>query len=324
MPYCRPGKGSSQGADRSIAGCDGPCAKRYARVFPAPWRDLRSMSTSRAWLLTVLAMFAFAGNSLLCRAALQDTTIDAATFTSLRLAAGALTLWAIAQNRLGGYAALGSWASALSLFVYAAGFSFAYRGLSAGVGALLLFGAVQATMIGYGLFRGERLHAGQWLGLLLAVGGLVGLLLPGLSRPPLIASALMLSAGVAWGIYTLRGRGAGDPTQVTAGNFVRAVPLGLALLIGVWLFAERPPVWDLAGVVLALTSGALTSGIGYAIWYAALPALRAATAATVQLSVPVITSLGGVLLLGEGLSLRLLLASVAILGGIALVIRVKR
>ena len=153
---------------------------------------------------------------------------------------------------------------------------------------------------------------------------LVGLLLPGLSRPPLIASALMLSAGVAWGIYTLRGRGAGDPTQVTAGNFVRAVPLGLALLIGVWLFAERPPVWDLAGVVLALTSGALTSGIGYAIWYAALPALRAATAATVQLSVPVITSLGGVLLLGEGLSLRLLLASVAILGGIALVIRVKR
>ena len=137
MPYCRPGKGSSQGADRSIAGCDGPCAKRYARVFPAPWRDLRYRSTSHAWLLTVLAMFAFAGNSLLCRAALQDTTIDAATFTSLRLAAGALTLWAIAQNRLGGYAALGSWASALSLFVYAAGFSFAYRGLSAGVGALL-------------------------------------------------------------------------------------------------------------------------------------------------------------------------------------------
>jgi len=277
------------------------------------------MPLPRTVLLTGLAMLAFAGNSLLCRAALQGTAIDAASFTTIRIAAGALTLWLIVQLRGGERSGRGSWLSALALFAYAAGFSFAYQGLPAAVGALLLFGAVQATMIGYGLAHGERLRWGQWLGLILALSGLVVLLLPGLAAPPPFASALMLSAGAAWGIYTLRGRGAGDPTLVTAGNFLRAVPMALAASL---VFAASTDGWmtDTAGVGYAIASGAIASGVGYAIWYAAVPSLRATTAATVQLSVPVITAIGGVALLGEALSLRLVLASLAILGGIALVI----
>lgn len=282
------------------------------------------VSAIRTALLTTLAMLAFAGNSLLCRAALQGTAIDAGSFTGLRIIAGALTLWLIVRVRDGGLGGAGNWLSALALFAYAAGFSFAYRGLSAAVGALLLFGAVQASMIGYGLYRGERLRAGQWLGLLVALGGLVGLLLPGLARPPLLASALMLISGIAWGVYTLRGRGAGDPTAVTAGNFVRAVPMAMGLWLVLRVGGATEGSWDRAGIAYALASGALASGIGYAIWYAALPRLRATIAATVQLSVPVITAIGGVLLLGEALSLRLVLASAAILGGIALVIFARR
>jgi drug/metabolite transporter (DMT)-like permease len=271
-------------------------------------------------LLTALTMVAFAGNSLLCRIALKDTGIDAASFTSIRLASGALVLWLIASrlraDRHGG----GSWRSAAALFAYAAAFSFAYVELTAATGALILFGAVQATMIGRGLAAGERLAPLQTFGLLLAVGGLVGLLLPGLSAPPLGGSLLMLAAGVAWGIYSLRGRGAGDPTRVTAGNFVRAVPMALLLSL---LMAGHAAV-DAAGVAYAVASGALASGIGYAIWYSVLPSLKATSAATVQLSVPAIAALGGVAFLAEALSLRLVLASVAILGGIALVILDRR
>ncbi len=280
-------------------------------------------TAGRAILLTVLAMLAFAGNSLLCRAALQHTAIDAGSFTGLRIASGALALWLIVGLRSGAWTA-GSWISALALFAYAAGFSFAYRGLSAAAGALLLFGAVQATMIGYGLARGERLSLGQWLGLGLAIAGLIGLLLPGLARPPLLAAALMLAAGVAWGVYSLRGKGGGDPTRATAGNFLRAVPMAIALCALAPLLSSTELTWDASGVAYAVASGALTSGIGYAIWYAALPALRAVTAASVQLSVPVLTAIGGVVLLDEALSLRLMLASVAILGGIAAVIYAGR
>jgi drug/metabolite transporter (DMT)-like permease len=210
----------------------------------------------------------------------------------------------------------GNWPSALALFTYAAAFSFAYLDLSAGTGALLLFGAVQATMILWGLHKGERLDAIQIVGLIVAVTGLVILVFPGLSTPPLIGSILMLGAGVAWGIYSLRGKGEQNPASVTAGNFVRAVPFSLV----VWIIFLPWGRIDLAGFIYSIISGAIASGLGYVIWYSALPGLKAASAATVQLSVPVLAATGGILLLGEPITLRYLLASVAVLGGIALVV----
>lgn len=274
------------------------------------------MSRARVLALTLLAMLAFAGNSLLCRAAFTATHIDAASFTAIRIVAGAVVLWLVVRARDGRSDPAGTWPSALALFAYAAAFSFAYLSLTAATGALLLFGAVQATMIGFGLFSGERLRAWQIIGLALALLGLVGLVLPGLSAPPLLGSALMLGAGIAWGIYSLRGKGGGDALRVTAGNFLRAVVFAVLLSAATLPWASL----DAPGVGYAIASGALTSGIGYAIWYSALPRLKVATAASVQLSVPVIAALGGILLLGETATLRLLLASIAILGGIGLVI----
>lgn len=282
------------------------------------------MFYARTVALTTLAMLAFAGNSLLCRAALRHTAIDAASFTSIRLISGALALWLVTRMRPRTKAGHGSWISALALCGYAAGFSFAYLSLPAATGALLLFGAVQATMIGRGLWLGERLRGPQWLGFSLALAGLIGLLLPGLSAPPLLGSLLMLGAGVAWGVYSLRGKRAGDPTKVTAGNFMRAVPLAAGLSAITYASAPRITSLDSNGVGYAVLSGALASGIGYAIWYSVLPRLKATSAATVQLSVPVIAALGGVIFLGESLTWRLVLASCAILGGIALVILEKR
>jgi drug/metabolite transporter (DMT)-like permease len=270
--------------------------------------------------LTTLAMLAFAGNSLLCRQALKHTAIDPASFTSIRLIAGAIMLWLIVKTKKGVRPAGGNWISALCLFSYAAGFSFAYVSLSAGTGALLLFGAVQTTMIGYGIWKGERVARIQVIGLVLAFGGLAGLVLPGISAPPLLGSLLMLFAGVAWGAYSLRGKGAGDATMITAGNFLRAVPI--TLVLSLFMFAHATV--DTAGILYAVASGALASGIGYAIWYTALPALKNTAAATVQLSVPVIAALGGIVLLGEPMTLRLVLASLAVLGGIALVILKKQ
>ena len=270
----------------------------------------------RTALLTLLAMIAFAGNSLLCRLALKSTGIDAASFTSIRIAAGAIALWAIVRMRGGAREAAGSWPSAFWLFAYAAGFSFAYVTLSAATGALLLFGAVQATMIGYGLWKGERLRGVQVAGLGVAFAGLAGLLLPGLSAPPALGAALMLFAGFSWGVYSLRGRAAGDPTRVTAGNFLRAVPFALLVSLAM---SSRASV-DGPGVLYAMASGALASGVGYAIWYTALRALKATSAATVQLSVPVIAALGGIAFLGEPITPRLIACSAAILGGVALVI----
>jgi drug/metabolite transporter (DMT)-like permease len=276
------------------------------------------VSVARLAALTSLAMVAFAGNSLLCRVALTHTGIDAASFTIVRLASGAALLWLLARRRAG--SGTGNWGSAFALFVYAAGFSFAYVSLPAATGALLLFGAVQATMIGHGLRAGERLRRLQIGGLVLALGGLGGLLLPGLSAPPLGGALLMLAAGVAWGVYSLRGRGSGNPLRVTAGNFLRALPFAAAVSVATLGRASL----DGAGLLYAILSGAVASGIGYAMWYTALPALKATTAATVQLSVPVIASLGGIVLLGEALTLRHVLASAAILGGIALVVGVAR
>jgi drug/metabolite transporter (DMT)-like permease len=274
------------------------------------------MSRTRIFILTLITMIAFAGNTLLCRMALKLTAIDAASFTTIRLISGAAMLWLIVTLFRGHKSGRGSWRSAAALFAYAILYSYAYVSLPAAMGALLLFGAVQATMIGYGISKGERLHGWQTVGLTLALIGLVGLLLPGLTAPPFTGSVLMLCSGVAWGVYSLRGRGAGDATRITAGNFLRAVPMAAA----VSLITVKGVSLDSAGVGYAVASGALASGIGYAIWYSVLPALKAASASTVQLSVPVITALGGVLFVGEAVTLRLVLASAAILGGIALVI----
>ncbi len=279
-------------------------------------------------------MVAFASNSLLCRAALKQNDIDAASFTFIRILSGSVALWLMVsfQRKAPGVAngsafastasarrpliPSGSWSSALALFVYAAAFSFAYLVLSAGTGALLLFGAVQATMIFWGMYKGERLSVIQTIGFIVAVTGLIVLVFPGLSAPPLVGSILMVAAGVAWGVYSLRGRGESNAAAATAGNFVRAVPFTTALMIG---FAARMHV-DVAGFTCAVVSGAVTSGLGYILWYKALPALKAASAATVQLSVPVLAATGGILLLGEPVTPRYLLASVAVLGGIALVV----
>ena len=274
-------------------------------------------------------MLAFAGNSLLCRLALKHTGIDAATFITIRLVSGAGMLWLVVQwqrrrNSVVGAAKptlAGSWTSALALFIYAACFSFAYISMSAATGALLLFGTVQVTMIGYGIYRGERLHAMQSLGLTLALAGLVMLMLPGLAAPSLSASLSMTAAGIAWGVYSLRGKstpkaGERDPTAITTGNFIRAVPMALALSLVMLSHISL----DIHGMMLATASGALASGIGYAIWYQVLPALASTHAATVQLSVPVLAALGGVVFIGEPLTLDMVLASTAVLGGIALVI----
>jgi drug/metabolite transporter (DMT)-like permease len=267
-------------------------------------------------LLTILALLAFAGNSILARLALTRTSIDPASFTSIRLSAGALVLALIVALRRGTHPPTGSWPSAFALFVYAAAFSFAYVQLTTGTGALLLFGAVQATMISIGVARGERLSGGQWGGLVFAYAGLVLLVLPGITAPPLLSATLMLLAGVGWGLYSLRGKRAGDPIAATAGNFVRAMPL--TIVMSVLLRDSRS--LDASGIGYAIASGALASGVGYAVWYTALRWLRATTAATVQLSVPVIAALAGVLLLTEPLTLRLFGAGAAILGGVAVVV----
>lgn len=274
----------------------------------------------RVVLLTLLAMLAFAANSLLCRLALKGGSIDPASFAAIRLASGAAVLALVMRVRSAPLVAHGSWIAAFWLFAYAATFSFAYVRLPAGVGALLLFGAVQTTMIGAGIRRGERLALRQWLGVLVAMAGLVALLLPGLTAPPLGSALLMLAAGVGWGAYSLHGRGARDASAATAGNFLRSVPFA-ALLV-----AASFSQWSISttGLALALCSGAITSGLGYIVWYAVLPRLRASAAATVQLSVPLLAALGGTLLLGEDWTQRLGWTCLAITGGISLVVVVPK
>lgn len=285
-------------------------------------------STPRAapttMLLTALAMLAFAGNSLLCRMALKFTTIDAASFTGVRLASGGLALWLLMRARRGPApsGAHGNWVSALALFAYAALFSYAYVSMTAATGALLLFGAVQASMIGWGLLHGERLRPLQIVGFATALAGLAALMLPGFAAPAWSVALAMLGAGVAWGVYSLRGKAgtpgqAVDPLATTCGNFVRTIPMAIALCA----VALPSLQLDVPGLALAIAAGAVTSGLGYAVWYRALPALQATQAATVQLSVPVIAAVGGILILGESFSWLLFASSLAILGGIALVLR---
>ena len=273
------------------------------------------MSRSKIMLPTALAMLAFAGNSILCRLALKTTAIDPASFTTVRMVSAAAMLALILRWRGIDSPSAGNWKSAAALFAYAAGFSLAYVNLTAATGALLLFGAVQVSMISISLWRGEKMSQPQFAGFALALAGLVVLVFPGLAAPPITSSALMIGAGAAWGVYSLRGRGVGDPTAITAGNFIRTVPMTLAFsLIAFSQFSA-----DKLGFVYAVLSGAVTSGIGYAIWYHALPKLKFIEAAIVQLSVPIIAAFGGIILLGETLTLRLLLAALAVLGGILLV-----
>jgi drug/metabolite transporter (DMT)-like permease len=272
------------------------------------------MKRGRIFFLTVIALIAFAGNSILCRLALKETAIDPATFTLVRIISGAVLLWIVATARKTNGSSQGGWPSATALFLYAAGFSFAYTRLSAGTGALLLFGAVQATMIICGFFRGERLHSGGTIGLALALCGLVGLTWPGVSTPPLLASCSMLAAGIAWGVYSLRGRSVANPLQATAANFLRAAPLAILLSGLLWSRMNL----DRAGVITAIISGAITSGLGYVIWYAVVPGLGAIRASIVQLCVPVLAAAAGVAFLNEALSMRVTLAAAAILGGVAL------
>jgi drug/metabolite transporter (DMT)-like permease len=280
----------------------------------------RRRSRLRVVALTILALTAFAANSVLCRAALGEGTIDAASFSALRLLSGALTLWVLVTLRPARTTLGGSWPSATALFLYAVPFSFAYESLAAGTGALILFGAVQATMLIAAVLSGERPSSLQWLGLLIALGGLVYLVLPGVSAPDPLGSALMTVAGISWGFYSLRGRAATDPLGETAGNFARSLPM-VALVSAASLGVLRV---ETTGAILAVTSGALASGVGYAIWYAALPALTAARAATVQLSVPVLAAMGGVIFMAEAVTPRLGIASVLILGGVALALLKRR
>jgi drug/metabolite transporter (DMT)-like permease len=274
----------------------------------------------RIWLLTVVAMTAFATNSILCRMALGAHAIDAASFTAVRLGSGALTL-AMLTLFLRGYHGLsaGSWLSGFQLFLYAVAFSFAYISLSAGTGALILFGAVQATMIISGLLAGERPHPLQWAGLAIALAGLIYLVFPGMEAPSPHGALLMALAGLAWGLYSLRGRGVKDPVYQTAGNFIRAVPFALV----VWAASVQGIQARPRGILLAILSGSLASGIGYVIWYTALRGLSATRAATVQLPVPLLTAFGGVIFLAEAFTLRLLIASILILGGVGLTVVAK-
>lgn len=268
-------------------------------------------------------MIAFAANSLLCRAALGAGHADAATFTVLRVLGGAVVLGILARLRAGSAPPAGAaWGSALALFVYAAGFSFAYTRIPAGIGALLLFAAVQLTMNGAGLLAGERPRPLEWVGLGLSLAGLVVLTRRGLTRPDPLGALLMLGAGVAWGIYSLRGRGQGDAVARNAASFARALPLCLTAGAAVVLFSSLH--LDLAGAWLALVSGVVTSGLGYAVWYAALRGLTATRAAIVQLSAPPLAAAGAVLFLDESFSPRLLAASALILGGIALAVAARR
>jgi drug/metabolite transporter (DMT)-like permease len=259
-------------------------------------------------------MVAFAGNSLLCRLALRDASIDPASFTSVRLLSGAITLLLIVllTGRRRALKTNGGWVSAIVLFFYAITFSYAYVSLNAGAGALILFGCVQGTMITVGLWRGDRPGHFEWLGWILAFGGMTWLVLPGAEAPPLAGAIMMAASGVGWGLYSLRGQAESEPVASNATNFLLSLVFIVALTIVTWSDAEM----NARGVIIAIIAGSITTGIGYVIWYAALDYLKAMQAALVQLSVPVIATIGGVVLLAEPLSLRLTASSALVLGGI--------
>jgi drug/metabolite transporter (DMT)-like permease len=276
----------------------------------------KSDGAIKVLLFSVLALICFAANSILCRLALQSRSIDPASFTIVRLAAGAIILSLIVFASRKQPQKEGNWISGVMLFAYAIAFSYAYLRLSAGTGALLLFGAVQATMITGSMISKKSPTIGQWAGLILALAGLTYLLLPHVSSPPPQSAALMAVAGMAWGIYSIRGSGGNDPVAATTGNFLRAAPLAIVPIAMTYQHSHTTP----HGVVLAVISGAITSGLGYVFWYTALPSLGAVRAAVVQLTVPALAALGGVLFLGETLTQRLTMSAVVILSGVAVAV----
>ncbi len=273
-----------------------------------------TIASFRTAIYTAFALIAFAANSILCRLALSESSIDPASFTTIRLASGAMLISLIAgiTSKERDVKHPGNWISASMLFLYAAAFSYAYVSLSAGSGALILFGSVQVTMILTGLWKGERPRIPEWCGLFIALSGLVYLVMPGLEAPPLLGAFLMTVAGISWGVYTLRGRSVDNPVAVTGDNFLRSVPP----MIAISLFLIPSLDISMKGVILAFLSGAVTSGMGYVIWYAVLGDLSATRAAMVQLLVPVIAALGGVLFLSELITPRLILSAILIIGGV--------
>ena len=278
---------------------------------------------NKIFVFAALAMFAFAGNSILNRYALAGGGAGAWGFTLIRLLSGTVMLALLTRFRIKG----GSWAGAISLLVYAAGFSFGYLALDTGIGALILFTMVQLTMMGRGAMTGERLSLYQWLGALIAFGAMVWLLWPVQGVPdqaiPLWAVVSMSAAGIGWGMYSLIGRGAAAPLLATTGNFARAALI--ALVLSLPIFLARPEAWPNGPSTLAaIASGAITSGIGYALWYTALPGLTRTKAGILQLSVPAIAAIGGVILLGEVLTTRLAISALLILAGVSLVILTQR
>ena len=281
-----------------------------------PAHALPMTMSLRTVLLTALAMLAFAANSLLTREALAGGLADAATFSTLRVGSGAVTLALILTARRTPASGEGGWRGALALFTYVACFSAAYISLPAGTGALILFGTVQLTMFGAALRAGERFPPASWLGLALALGGLVYLMAPGIAAPDPVGGVLMVASGIGWGLYSLMGKGARDPLAATARNFALAVPLVLVIS----LFSLGQMHLTAYGAILVIASGALASGCGYVLWYAALPHLSAGRAASVQLTVPIIAAIGGAIALSEPLTTRLILSSVVTLGGVALVL----
>lgn len=266
--------------------------------------------------LTAVTLVAFAANSLLCRMALAPALIDPVAFTVIRLASGVailVPLSVLLAKPDPDEPPAGSWRSSVALFVYAMAFSLAYVSLETGTGALILFGAVQLTMIGVGLWKGERPKLQEWLGLVVAMAGLVYLVFPGIAAPDPLGASLMIASGVAWGVYSLRGKQSRAPVAATAGNFVRTLPFALGGLLISWPTLRTTP----RGVLLAVISGAITSGLGYVIWYFALRGLTATRAAIVQLAVPLIAAAGGIVVLSEEPTARLAVASLLILGGVA-------
>ena len=294
--------------ERSIPGT-GPAARRA-------WQKGLPLA-----LLTLLCMTLFALNSTLCRLALLHHGMDPVSYTAIRMTSGALMLFVLhrwRQRRHGqvpDWRGQGSWGAALALFTYMLAFSIAYVSMPTAAGALVIAVAVQTSMIGYGIHAGQRPNLGQTLGIGLAMAGLVVLLLPGLEAPPLPAACVMFVSGSAWGAYSLCGRKFRHAAEATTDNFIRCVPLVLVLMLALWWRLSLP----VQGVALALCAGALASALGYILWYALVPCYSIAAAAAAQLSVPVITALGAVVFVGEAITLRLVLCSAAILGGIFIV-----
>ncbi|TYK64643.1 DMT family transporter [Colwellia echini] len=290
------------------------------------------MTPLRIITVIILSLIAFAANSIITRYALDQTDIDQASFTLIRIVSGALFLWLFLAFKKNNTALKsGSWYAALALFIYAVSFTYGYELIAAGTGALLLFGSVQITMTIVGYREGERLNKIQIIGFILALAGLVILMLPGISAPSFLGALLMCISGIAWGIYTLQGRGSSNPATATAGNFIKASPMAIILWLGVYLSSSISPDFsnntiDLAvdGVICALISGIVASGIGYILWYSVLPQLKATQAAIIQLSVPVLVTLFGALLLNETISMRVIFASITIVSGTILVLKFKQ